>query len=126
VDEEVIPRIRNAIARVANELAIPGEMNHLLVDEIFRGVEGDRDALASRFADALYEEGETVQPGTCIRRLVLIQKLLKFMKVVNYNIFIITYIRPACTHTGCIKTYIEQRNSDNIVFKVSVTTKDPQ
>jgi hypothetical protein len=85
VDEEVIPRIRNAVSRVANELAIPGEMNHLLVDEIFRGVEGDRDALASRFADALYEEGETVQPGTCIRRLVLIQKLLKFKKVVNFE-----------------------------------------
>jgi 5,10-methenyltetrahydromethanopterin hydrogenase len=71
VDEEVIPRIRNAVARVANELAIPGEMNHMLVDEIFRGVDDDRDALASTFADALFPGGGPVETCTCRQCIIL-------------------------------------------------------
>ncbi|KAM0827498.1 hypothetical protein ACQ4PT_068164 [Festuca glaucescens] len=61
IDEEVIPRIRNAVARVASEFGSHGHMNHMLVDEIFRGVEGDIDALVSKFAEALFKEELSVQ-----------------------------------------------------------------
>jgi hypothetical protein len=72
VDGSVIPLIRNAVARVASELAIPGEMNHVLVDEIFRGVESARDALATIFADALFEGEESVGAGTCRNKRMVI------------------------------------------------------